>query len=134
MTKTDEIIKTILTNYKNIAVVGLSNDPSRPSYGVTEYMQSQGYKIFPVRPDPSDWLGIKSSATLDQVPKPLEIVNVFRRSDAVASIADQAIELGAKALWLQLGVVDPVSEERARKAGLLVISDRCILVEHRRLL
>lgn len=131
----DEEIKKVLETYKNIAVVGLSPDPSRPSYGVSQYMQSQGYNIFPVRPGPSEKiLGVNSVEKLKDVPQPLEIVDVFRRNEAVPEVVEDAIAAGAKVLWLQEGVTHPVAEERARRAGLKVFSDLCILKEYARLL
>ena len=126
-------IKEVLTKYKRIAVVGISPDESRPSFGVSEYMQSQGYEIFPVRPGGETILGVKAVDDLSQVAKPVEIVDVFRRSENVPEIVDQAIAVGAKVLWLQEGVMHPVAEEKARAAGLKVFSDLCILKEHRRL-
>ena len=129
----DNEMKEALTKYKRIAVVGLSPDPDRPSYGVTHYMQSQGYEIVPVRPGGETILGVQSVAALKDVPKPVEIVDVFRKSEAVPQIVDEAIAAGAKVLWLQEGVMHPEAEEKARKAGLKVFSDLCILKEHYRL-
>src|SRR6202022_4739611 len=100
---------------KKIAVVGLSPDPTRPSFGVSQYMQAQGYEITPIRPEPSEEiLGVSSIESLSDLPKPVEIVNVFRRSDAVPQIVEEAIAVGAKVLWLQEGVMHPVAEEKAR--------------------
>jgi len=126
------MIKEVLEKYKKIAVVGLSSDPSRPSFGVTQYMQSQGYEITPVRPGGEVILGVKSVNSLKDLSQPVEIVDVFRKSDAVPEIVDEAISVKAKVLWLQEGVMHPVAEEKARKAGLIVISDKCILKEHRK--
>ena len=124
-------IKEALSKYKKIAVVGLSPDPGRPSFGVSKYMQSHGYEIIPVRPPGGEEiLGVKSVATLADIKGPLEIVDVFRKSDAVPEIVDEAIGLKAKVLWLQEGVFHPIAEEKARKAGLIVFSDLCILKEH----
>jgi predicted CoA-binding protein len=125
-------VADILRQYKTIAVVGLSSDTSRPSNGVAEYMQRAGYRIIPVNPNEMEVLGEKSYARLEDVPEKIEIVDVFRRSDQVASVADSAIRIGAKVLWLQLGVVDERAAEKARAAGLTVVMDACILVEHRR--
>ena len=133
MSKLDNEIKEILTRFKKIAVVGLSPDESRPSYGVSEYMQSQGYEITPVRPGGDVILGVASKESLKDLPQPVEIVDVFRKSDAVPQIVDDAIAVGAKALWLQEGVMHPAAEAKARQAGMLVVSDRCILKEHRRI-
>jgi uncharacterized protein len=125
-------VADILRQYKTIAVVGLSSDTSRPSNGVAEYMQRAGYRIIPVNPNEREVLGEKSYARLEDVPEKIEIVDVFRRSDQVASVADSAIRIGAKVLWMQLGVVDERAAEKARAAGLTVVMDACILVEHRR--
>jgi predicted CoA-binding protein len=130
----DQEIIEALTKYKKIAVVGLSPDPDRPSFGVSQYMQSQGYQITPVRPGGEVILGEKSVGALKELSAPVEIVDVFRKSDAVPAIVDEAIAVKAKVLWLQEGVVHPEAEEKARKAGLMVFSDLCILKEHARLL
>jgi uncharacterized protein len=130
----DDEIREALTKYKRIAVVGLSPDPDRPSFEVSSYMQSQGYSITPVRPGGETILGAKAVDGLKDVSKPVEIVDVFRKSDAVPAIVDEAIAVGAKVLWLQEGVTHPSAEEKARKAGLKVFSDLCILKEHHRLL
>lgn len=122
--------KEILTKYKKIAVVGLSPDPMRPSHSVTNYMIRHGYEIVGVRPGDKEILGRPCYASLKEVPGPLEIVNVFRAPEHVPAIVDEAIALKAKVLWLQEGVVHPQAEEKARKAGLVVVSDRCILKEH----
>src|SRR5882757_5394647 len=110
----------ILTKYKTIAVVGLSSNPTRPSYGVTEYMQSAGYRIIPVNPNEMEVLGEKSYARLEDVPEKIEIVNIFRRSEEVAVVVESAIRMGAKVVWMQLGVENEVAAERARAAGLAV--------------
>ncbi|MBK9294037.1 MAG: CoA-binding protein [Oligoflexia bacterium] len=131
MSINDEI-KNILQKFKKIAVVGLSPDTSRPSYGVSRYMQEHGYEITPVRPGNEVILGVKSVESLKDLPQPVEIVDVFRKSEAVGEIVDEAISVKAKVLWLQEGVTNPVAEEKARQAGIIVISDKCILKEHRR--
>ncbi len=125
-------IETILKQSKTIAVVGLSPKPDRASYGVASYMQSAGYRIVPVRPGGDEILGEKVYESLREIPFPVDIVDVFRRSETVGPIADEAIEIGAKVLWLQEGVTHPDAEEKARAAGLAVVSDRCILKEHRK--
>ena len=122
----------ILRKYKTIAVVGLSPNQMRPSYGVSEYMKRSGYKIIPVNPGHSQILGETSYRTLDDVPEPVEIVNVFRRSEYIPEVADAAIRKGAKVLWLQEGVYNEEAAEKARAAGLEVVMDTCILKEHRR--
>jgi uncharacterized protein len=122
----------ILTKYKTIAVVGLSSDPARPSYGVTEYMQSAGYHIIPVNPNETDVLGEPSYASLDEVPQKIEIVDVFRRPEEVPPVVDAAIRAGAKVVWMQLGVANGAAAEKARAAGITVVMDACIFAEHKK--
>ncbi len=124
-------IPELLQEAKTIAVVGLSSKPDRSSYGVSAYMQQRGYKIIPVTPAETEVLGEKAYARLEDVPDKIDIVNVFRRSEYVPDIVDSAIAIGAKAIWTQLGVVHEEAAEKAEKAGLTVIMDRCIAVEHR---
>ena len=128
--KTDPI-QDLLQRAKTIAVVGLSDSPMRPSYGVSAYMQSQGYKIIPVNPSISEALGEKSYASLAEIPDKIDIVNIFRRSEYVPEIVDQAIELKIPAVWMQEGVMNPTAAEKAEKAGIFVTMDLCILKEHR---
>ena len=128
-----EDIAELLRSARTIAVVGLSGKKFRPSYGVSEYMQSSGYRIIPVNPTVDEALGEKSYARLEDVPEPIDIVNVFRRPEFVPDIVESAIRVGAKAVWLQEGVVHEAAAARARKAGLKVVMDRCILKEHRRM-
>ena len=125
-------ILEILKKYKSIAVVGLSSNPVRSSFGVTEYMQSAGYRIIPVNPNETKVLGEKSYARLEDVPERIEIVNVFRRPEEVAAVVESAIRMGAKVVWMQLGVENEVAAERARAAGLAVVEDSCILIEHQK--
>ena len=125
-------IESILNNCHTIAVVGLSNKRFRPSFGVSEYMQLAGYRIIPVNPAEQEVLGEKSYPTLDAVPEKIDVVDIFRRSEYVAPIVDAAIRIGAKAIWMQEGVIDEESAARARAAGLAVVMDRCILKEHAR--
>jgi uncharacterized protein len=125
-------ILEILKKYKTIAVVGLSSNPGRPSYGVTEYMQSAGYRIIPVNPNETEVLGEKSYARLEDVPEKIEIVDVFRRAENVPPVVESAIRVGAKVVWVQLGIEHAAAAERARAAGMIVVEDACILVEHRR--
>ena len=127
-----EIADTLRTA-RTIAVVGLSSKMHRPSFGVTEYMQKQGYRIVPVNPRESEILGEKAYPDLDSVVESVDIVNVFRRSEFVPEIVDAAIRIGAKAVWLQEGVVHSEAAAAAEAAGLLVVMDRCILKEHRKL-
>lgn len=127
----DDEIAALLKNSKTIAVVGLSDSPMRPSYGVSAYMQSHGYRIIPVNPTIRGALGEKAVASLADIHEPIDIVDVFRRSEFVAEIVDEAIRLKLPAIWLQEGVVDERAAEQARKAGIFVVMDRCILKEHR---
>ncbi len=126
-------ISELLKSSRTIAVVGLSSKPWRPSYGVSHYMQKAGYRIIPVNPHEREVLGEKAYPTLESIPEPVDIVNVFRRSEFVPEIVEAALKIGARAIWLQEGVVHPEAAERARQAGLIVVQDRCILKEHRRL-
>jgi predicted CoA-binding protein len=123
-------IKEILERYKTIAVVGLSNHPRRASYSVSRYMQNAGYRIIPVNPLETEVLGEKSYSTLDDVPEPFEIVDIFRRSEYVPEIVEAAIRRNARVIWMQLGVVNESAAARARDAGLEVVMDRCILQDH----
>jgi len=127
-----DAILELLKKYKTIAVVGLSSNPMRPSYGVTEYMQGAGYRIIPVNPNETEVLGRKSYARLEDVPEKIEIVNVFRRAEEVPPVVESAMRVGAKVVWMQMGIENQESAERARAAGLVAIEDACILVEHRR--
>ena len=125
-----EAINQILAECRTIAVVGLSSNPGRASNGVAGYMRRQGYTVIPVNPNESEVLGEKSYATLADVPVKVDLVDIFRRSDAAGQIVDEAIQIGAKAVWLQEGVIDRAAAERARDAGLLVVMDRCWFKEH----
>jgi predicted CoA-binding protein len=124
-------IREVLTSSKIIAVVGLSSRRSRASYGVSQYMQDQGYRIIPVNPNETEVLGEKAYATLEEVPEKIDIVNIFRRSDQVLPIVESAIGIGAKAVWMQEDVIHEDAAAKARAAGLFVVMDRCILKEHR---
>ncbi len=126
-------IAELLRTAHTIAVVGLSNKRWRPSYGVSEYMQRAGYRIIPVNPGVGEVLGEKCYPTVEAVPEPIDIVNIFRRSEAVPEIVDAAIRIGAKAIWMQEGVAHEAAAARARGAGLVVVMDRCLLKEHRKL-
>ena len=131
MTATDEI-SDLLRNAKTIAVVGLSDSPLRPSYGVSAYMQSNGYRIIPVNPAIKGALGEKAVASLSEIMDKIDIVDVFRRSEFVPEVVDEAIRLKVPAIWMQEGVVHEAAAAKARAAGILVVMDRCILKEHRR--
>ncbi len=125
-------IKRIL-GFKTIAIVGLSNNPQRPSHRVGAYLQSAGYKIIPVNPGQSEILGEKAYPDLQSIPEIVDTVDVFRRPEHVEPIVDAAIAIGAKALWLQDGVINPAAAEKAEQAGLLVIMDDCMLRQHQAL-
>ena len=119
-----------LNESKNIAVVGLSNKPERASYGVAKYLQDHGYNIIPVNPAIETVLGQKSYPDLDSVPIPIDLVDIFRQSEAVPPIVDEAIKIGAKFIWMQDGVFSEPAKLKAEQAGLLVTMDNCILREH----
>ncbi|HVI10143.1 MAG TPA: CoA-binding protein [Candidatus Binatia bacterium] len=124
-------IAELLKSARTIAVVGLSDDPMRPSHGVAAYMQSQGYRIIPVNPRISSCLGEKAYASLLDVPERIDIANIFRRPEYVEEVVDQAIRLKVPAIWMQEGVIHEKAAEKARAAGAFVVMDRCILLEHR---
>lgn len=129
-----ESIAHILANHRNVAVVGLSPRPHRDSFGVARYMQAQGWRIVPINPLATEILGEKAYPTLTEAARveSIELVNVFRNSADVPPVVDEAIAIGAKAIWLQLGVQHEAAEEKARAAGLLVVQDKCLKVEHAR--
>jgi uncharacterized protein len=124
-------IAELLKHAKTIAVVGLSSSPLRPSHGVSAYMQTQGYQIIPVNPEIEEALGEKSYPSLREVPGKIDIVNIFRRSEFVGEIVDQAIEKRVPAIWMQEEVINEHAAEKARQAGIFVVMDQCILKEHR---
>ena len=126
-------IETILKSYKTIAVVGLSANPARASYQVASYMKSAGYRIVPVRPDGDEILGEKVYHSLGDIPFPVDIVDVFRRSETVVPVAQEAVQIEARVFWLQEGITNEEAEALCRDAGLEVVSDRCMLKEHRKL-
>jgi predicted CoA-binding protein len=125
-------ITELLKQARTIAVVGLSSSPLRPSYGVAAYLQTQGYRIIPVNPEIKGALGEKAYASLREVPEKIDIVDVFRRSEFVPQVVEEAIAINAPAIWMQEGVVHEQAAEKARRAGIFVVMDRCILKEHRR--
>jgi predicted CoA-binding protein len=125
-------IETIFSTARTVAVVGISPDPSRASHGVASYLQSAGYRIIPVRPDGEEILGEKVYRTLSDIPFQVDIVDVFRKPEAAPPIAREAVAIGAKILWLQEGVGNHEAEAIAREGGLTVVSDLCMLKEHRR--
>jgi predicted CoA-binding protein len=125
-----ETIASIFEKCRTIAVVGLSSKPTRPSHGVAGYMQRAGYRIIPVNPNEVEVLGEVAYASLSEVSRKVDLVDVFRRSEEAGSAVDEAIAVGAKAVWLQEGVIDHAAAQRAVDAGLLVVMDRCWLKEH----
>jgi predicted CoA-binding protein len=126
-------ISEVLDTARTIAVVGLSGKRYRPSYGVAEYMKRSGYRIIPVNPNEREVLGERCYPDLDSIPEPIDIVDIFRRSEFVPEIVEAAIRKGAKAIWMQEGVFHEEAARRAEAAGLAVVMDRCILKDHRRL-
>jgi uncharacterized protein len=131
---TDRGLRELLSSAHIIAVVGLSDRPSRDSYRVSRYMQQQGYTIIPVNPGITEALGEQAFPDLKSIPEPVDIVNIFRRPEFVPDIVDAAIAIKAKAVWMQLGVAHPEAAQRASDGGLQVVMDRCILIEHGRLM
>lgn len=129
MTNIGEILHSVHT----IAVVGLSGKRYRPSYGVAEYLQSVGYRIIPVNPNETEVLGEKCYPDLDSVPEPIDMVDIFRRSESIPEIVEAAIRKGAKVIWMQEGVVHEAAARQGEQAGLAVVMDRCLLKDHRRL-
>jgi hypothetical protein len=125
-------IGEILDGAKTIAVVGLSSDPTRPSFGIGEYLQRQGYRVIPVNPKESEVLGEKAYARLEDVPEKVDIVNVFRRPERTPEVARSAVAIGAKSLWLQTDIENAEARAIAEAGGLDVVMDRCIFTEHRR--
>jgi len=123
-------IREILTRFKNIAVVGVSDKPERPSYQVAKFLMEKGYKVFPVNPNLDSFLGQKAYRSLEEIPETVEIVDVFRKTEEVPAVARSAVAIGAKVLWQQEGVNSPEAREIAEAAGLVVIADRCIQKEY----
>jgi uncharacterized protein len=130
----DKTIRDLLSSAKTIAVVGLSNNPLRASHNVAEYLQSKGYRIIPVNPNVKEVLGERAVASLDEISGPIDIVAVFRRSEYVPEIVDAAIRKGARCVWMQMGVSHAEAAELAEEQGIVVVMDRCIMREHRRLI
>jgi predicted CoA-binding protein len=123
-------ITEILRNYRVVAVVGLSADPNRPSYRVAKYLQEHGYRIVPVNPGCQEILGEKCYPGLKDIPFPVEVVDIFRKVDAIPEIVADAIAVGAKVVWMQQGLEEPDSARKAQQAGLQVVMDRCMKIEH----
>ena len=132
----EEEIKKILSNFKTVAVVGISPKEDRPSYAVASYLKSKGYQIIPVRPDGEEILGEKVYHSLIEIPKEIkvEVVDIFRKSEDVPPIVEEAIQRGAKVVWMQEGVIQKEAVEKAENAGLKIVMDRCIKKEHQKLM
>lgn len=124
----------ILRNYRTVAVVGLSSRPDRPSHEVAAYLKEHGYRIIPVNPREGEVLGERAYPDLCSIPEPVEVVDIFRRPRQVPRVVAEAIRIGAKAVWMQKGIVHEAAARRARRAGLAVVMDRCMMSEHRRLM
>ena len=127
-----DAVAQILREARTIAVVGLSSNPMRASHGVAEYLKNAGYRIIPVNPNEVEVLGEKAYARLEDVPEPVDIVDMFRRAEEVPAVAESALGIGAKVLWMQLGIENAEAAGRALAAGLVVVEDSCLMVEHRR--
>jgi len=131
-TASSDVVAQILREAKTIAVVGLSSNAMRASHGVAEYLKNAGYRIIPVNPNETEVLGEKAYARLEDMPERVDIVDVFRRAEEVPAVMESAIAIGAKVLWMQLGIENAEAAERARVAGLVVVEDSCLMVEHKR--
>ena len=129
----DEELRELLSSARTIALVGASSDPRRPAHGVMKFLLRRGFHVIPVSPAETDVLGQKAYASLTEIPEPVDIVDVFRRAEATPDIADEAVAIGAKALWLQLGIASEEAARRAAAGGLVVVMDRCIAVTTREL-
>jgi len=132
--RSTETKRWILENVKTLAVVGLSSKKQRPGYTVPAYMREAGYRVIPVNPNLQEALGEKAYPNLSSVPAPVDLVLIFRRPEHVPSIVEQAIAIGAEVVWMQFGIVNEEAAAQAREAGLEVVMDSCIMVDHRRLL
>ena len=130
----DQMMKDILLSAKTIASVGLSSNPGKESYGIVQYLQSQGYRVIPVNPTADEILGEKAYPDLESVPEQIDVVQIFRRPEDVPPVVDSAIKAGAKAVWMQEGIVHEEAAQKARQAGLQVVMDACMRVTHRRLI
>lgn len=130
----DEKIREILTQTTTIAVVGLSPNPSRASYSVANYLKNKNYRIIPVNPKHPEVLGEKSYPNLSDIPEKIDLVDIFRRPEHIPPIVDEAIKIKAKVIWMQSGIVNQDAAQKAKEAGLEVVMDRCMYVEHCRLM
>lgn len=125
-----EEIAEIIKNYRVVAVVGLSADPGRPSYQVAQYLKEHGYRIIPVNPGCREILGETCYPSLKDIPVPVEVVDIFRKVETIPDIVDEAIAIGARVVWMQLGLIEPAAARKASEAGLHVVMDRCLKIEH----
>lgn len=130
----DQMMKDILSSAKTIASVGLSSNPAKESFGIAAYLKAQGYRVIPVNPTTAEVFGEKSYPDLESVPEKIDVVQVFRKPEDVPPVVDSAIKVGAKAVWMQEGIVNEEAAEKARAAGLQVVMDACMRVSHRRLI
>jgi len=128
-----QTLRRVLQNHRTIAVVGLSADWYRPSYFAAKYMQEHGYRIIPVNPKYTEILGEVCYPSLKDIPHPVDIVDVFRKPADTPAIAQESVDIGAKVFWLQLGVINQDAQAIAENAGLTVVADRCVKIEHARL-
>jgi predicted CoA-binding protein len=126
-------VEKILKTYHTVAVVGVSPDPEKPSYWVFNYLSGQGYNVIPVNPKMNEIVGKKCYPSLSAIPEKVEVVDIFRRAEDVPPIVEEAIRIGARAVWMQEGIVNEAAAKKARDAGLLVVMDRCMFKEHQRL-
>lgn len=129
-----EVITAVVTGARSVAVLGASPNPARPSHGVAAYLRRAGLRVYPVNPALTELFGVPAYRRLADVPEPVDVVDVFRRPEFTSDIAAEAVAAGAKALWLQLGVVNEEAARTAAAGGLAVVQDRCLAVEHRRLM
>lgn len=133
MSNSPDQLRKILSTYKTIAVVGLSNKPDRPAYTVPAYLQQQGYRIIPVNPTITEALGEKAYGSLRDIPEPVDVVEIFRRAEDVPPVVDDAIAIGAKVVWMQSGIVNEAAAAQAEAAGLQVVMNACMSATHRAL-
>jgi len=130
----DQTMKDILVSTKTIASVGLSSNPGKESYGIVQYLKSQGYRVIPVNPTAEEILGEKSYPDLESIPEKIDVVQVFRKPEDVPPVVESAIKIGAKGVWMQEGIVNEEAAQNARDAGLQVVMDACMRATHRRLI
>lgn len=127
-----QVVEQILRDCRTIAVVGFSSQPEKAGYYVPAYLQQHGYRILPVNPNLNTGLGEKAFASLLDIPEPVDLVLLFRRSESVPPFVDQAVQIGARAVWMQQGILHLQAADKARQAGLLVVMNACMLVEHKK--